>query len=331
MREYDRVQRRNQGIPWVNSIAADSRGEAYYADIGAVPNVSNAKAQACNTPLGTQTTQLLGIPILDGSRTACRWDNDPDALQPGSFGPKNMPSMFRRDYVTNSNDSYWLSNPAQRLEGFARIIGDERAVRSLRTRLGLRIVQQRLDGSDGLPGRRFTLRQVQDAVFNNRQYAGELFRDRLVSICKAEPVMQGTQGPVDVREACPILEAWNLRDDLDSRGAVLFRRFATKLLALPGPLGQRRQQPGGLRAAVRRERPGEHAARPEQQPGHAHRTRRRREGAARQRNPAQRAPARVPVRGCAAASACRSTAGRARSACSTRSPRRSRGGRASPT
>jgi len=237
VREYDRVQRRNQGIPWVNSIAADSRGEAYYADIGAVPNVSNAKAQACNTALGAQTTQLLGIPILDGSRTACRWDNDPDAIQPGSFGPKNMPSMIRRDYVTNSNDSYWLSNPAQRLEGFARIIGDERTTRSLRTRLGLRIVQQRLDGSDGLRGKGFNLGQLQDAVFNNRQYAGELFRDRLVAICKAEPVMQGSQGPVDVREACPILEQWNLRDDLDSRGAVLFRRFATKLLALPGPAG----------------------------------------------------------------------------------------------
>ena len=246
VREYDRVERRNQGIPWVNSIAADSKGEAYYADIGAVPNVPNSKAQACNTPLGTQTTQLLGIPILDGSRTACRWDNDPDAIQPGAFGPKNMPSLFRRDYVTNSNDSYWLSNPKQPLEGFARIIGDERAVRSLRTRLGLRIVQQRLDGSDGLPGKGFTLSQVQDAVFNNRQYAGELFRDRLVSICKAEPVMQGTQGPVDVREACPILEGWNLRDDLDSRGAVLFRRFVTKLLALPGPFGSVASNPAAF-------------------------------------------------------------------------------------
>ena len=45
VRQYDRVQRRNQGIPWVNSIAADSSGEAYYADIGAIPNVPNAKAQ----------------------------------------------------------------------------------------------------------------------------------------------------------------------------------------------------------------------------------------------------------------------------------------------
>ena len=28
--------------------------------------------------------------------------------------------------MTNSNDCYWLSNPEQPLEGFARIIGDER-------------------------------------------------------------------------------------------------------------------------------------------------------------------------------------------------------------
>ena len=55
---------------WVNSIAADSKGEAYYADLGVVPNVSNAKAAACNTVLGTQTTSLLGIPILDGSTTS---------------------------------------------------------------------------------------------------------------------------------------------------------------------------------------------------------------------------------------------------------------------
>jgi len=227
VREYDQVQRRNQGIPWVNSIAADSRGEAYYADIGVVPNVSNAKAAECNTALGTQTTQLLGIPILDGSRTGCRWGNDPDAIQPGTFGPKNMPSIFRRDYVTNSNDSFWLTNPEQPLEGFARIIGDERAPRALRTRLGLRIVQQQ---------GKFGLADVQDAVFNNRQYAGELFRDSLVGLCQSNPILTGTNGPVDVSPACPVLAAWNLRDDLDSRGAVLFRRFASKALAAPGGL-----------------------------------------------------------------------------------------------
>ena len=31
--ELDQVLRRNQGIPWVNTIASDSRGRAYYADL----------------------------------------------------------------------------------------------------------------------------------------------------------------------------------------------------------------------------------------------------------------------------------------------------------
>ena len=61
-----------------------------------------------------------------------------------------QPYLFRRDYVTNSNDSYWLSNPHQPLEGFPRIIGDERTPRTLRTRIGLLLTQARVDGTDGL-------------------------------------------------------------------------------------------------------------------------------------------------------------------------------------
>jgi hypothetical protein len=53
-------------------------------------------------------------------------------------------------------------------------------------------------------------------------------------MCRSTPVMAGTSGPVDVSEACDVLAKWNLRDDLDSRGALLFRRFAERVLALPG-------------------------------------------------------------------------------------------------
>jgi hypothetical protein len=42
--------------------------------------------------------------------------------------------------------------------------------------------------------------------------------------------MTGTIGPVDVSEACPVLRAWDLHDDLDSEGAILFRRFASRAL-----------------------------------------------------------------------------------------------------
>jgi acyl-homoserine-lactone acylase len=216
VRQLDRVLRRNQGIPWVNTIAADSRGEAYYADIGVVPHVTDEQAQRCNTAAGQGTFgSSLRVAILDGSRSDCEWGRDDDAIQPGTFGPRRMPHLFRRDYVTNSNDSYWLSNPEQPLEGFDRIIGDEGTERTLRTRLGLLMVQDR----------RFRLRELMRTVQDNRVYSGELFRDDVVAMCES--------GPYD-RAACDVLRAWNLRDDLDSPGAVLFRRFATRVLQSPG-------------------------------------------------------------------------------------------------
>jgi acyl-homoserine-lactone acylase len=228
--ELREILERNQGVPWVNTIAADSNGDALYADISVVPHVTNEKAAVCNTALGRATFEALGLPVLDGSLSACEWGTDPDAVEPGIFGPGNLPKLFRNDYVTNSNDSYWLSNPAEPLEGFDRIIGDERTERSLRTRSGLVMVEQRLTGTDGRPGDRYTLRQLQDTVFDNRQYAGELWRDELAAFCEASPTMAGSNGPVDVSEACPVLRAWDLKDDLSSRGALLFRRFASRAL-----------------------------------------------------------------------------------------------------
>jgi acyl-homoserine-lactone acylase len=220
--QLDGIERRYEGIPWVNTIAADSTGKAYYADIGSIPNVSNAKIAACSVALGDVTDAALRVQILDGSRSACAYDNDKDAVVPGVFGPSHEPSLLRDDYVTNSNDSYWLSNPNHPLEGFSRVIGDERTVRALRTRLGLRIVQQRLDSSDGLPGKGFTLKQLRDAVFNDRQYAGELFKNDLAAYCA------GSSSP-----ACPVLMKWDQHDNLDSRGALLFRRFASRVLDNP--------------------------------------------------------------------------------------------------
>jgi acyl-homoserine-lactone acylase len=224
------ILERYQGIPWVNTIAADKQGNALYADIGAIPNVSDAKAQQCNTPLGAATFQALRLPVLDGSRSSCAWDDDADAAVKGIFGPSHEPHLFRDDYVTNSNDSYWLSNPHQPLEGFARIIGDERAARSLRTRIGLIMTQDRVDGDDGLGPAGFTRQGMQDILFGDRVYSAELARDDAVGMCRQfeqaggqAPTSSG--GPVAVGNACDVLAAWDTRDRADSRGAVLWRRF----------------------------------------------------------------------------------------------------------
>jgi acyl-homoserine-lactone acylase len=53
--ELHAIETRYLAIPWVNTIAADSTGKAYYADIGAIPNVSNAKIQQCQVALGMAT------------------------------------------------------------------------------------------------------------------------------------------------------------------------------------------------------------------------------------------------------------------------------------
>jgi acyl-homoserine-lactone acylase len=217
-----RVLHRYEGLPWVNTIAADRAGRALYADIGTVPHVTNEHAARCNTPLGQFAFSSLGLPILDGSRSDCAWGTDPDAAAPGIFGASRMPQLVRPDYVTNSNDSPWLSNPEAPLEGHPRIIGDERTPRTLRTRIGLIMTQERIAAGG------FTRRAMQDMVFANRQYAGELTRDALVGVCRGlpgglAPTSDGT--PVAVGDACDVLARWDLREDLGSRGAILFRRF----------------------------------------------------------------------------------------------------------
>jgi len=232
------ILKKYEGIPWVNTIAADKQGHALYADIGAIPHVTNAQAQSCDTALGAATFTALGLPILDGSRADCEWGSDPDSVRPGLFGPSKLPVLQRSDFVTNSNDSYWLSNPKHPLEGFDRIIGDERTARTLRTRIGLLMTQARIDGSDKLGPPGFTRQDMQRMVFSDRQYGGELTRDDLVSMCRgfSGGMAPSSSGPVAVGRACDVLAAWDLHENLDSRGALLFRRFWERALgASPSP------------------------------------------------------------------------------------------------
>lgn len=228
-KELLRILRKYQGIPWVNTMAADSTGRALYADIGSMPNVPDDKATGCAGALGALTFAALGLPTLDGSRSECAPGTDADSAAPGIMGASSQPHMFRRDYVANSNDSYWLTNPEKPLEGYPRIIGDERTARSLRTRLGLVMLEERLAGTDGLPRDRFTIGNLREIEFNDRIYSGELFRAQLAGFCHANPTLIGSSGPVDVSEACLALDGWDETANLDSRGGVLFRRFFFRL------------------------------------------------------------------------------------------------------
>jgi acyl-homoserine-lactone acylase len=232
------ILKKYEGIPWVNTIVADKTGHALYADIGTIPNVSDALVSKCNTALGVVTSKLLGLPVLDGSRSACNWGDDKDAAAPGIFGASHLPYLFRKDYVTNSNDSYWLSNPHHPLTGYARIIGSEKTARSLRTRVGLIMTQDRVSGTGEKKG--FTLRAMQDMVFSDRQYAGDLWRAQLVSFCntlKPVGIVPTSSGVSSIGDACSVLAKWDLHENANSKGAILFRRFVDNLMSSPAGEG----------------------------------------------------------------------------------------------
>jgi acyl-homoserine-lactone acylase len=217
---------RYQFLPWVNVIAADATGTALYGDHSVVPRVTNQLADACIAPEFKPLYASSGQAVLDGSTSACALGRDRDAAVPGILGPGNLPVRVRTDYVTNSNDSYWLANPEQPLTGFSRIIGDEGTPRTLRTRLGLLQVQQRIAGTDGLPGRGFTTEKLWQVMFGNRVHGGELLRADLVALCEANPTATATDGTVvDLAAACAALRGWDAKANLDSRGVALFREF----------------------------------------------------------------------------------------------------------
>jgi acyl-homoserine-lactone acylase len=213
----------NLAIPWVNSIAADREGNAYYGDISTVPHVTDAKLFGCANSFVAQVLSSARLYTLDGSTSACDPGSDPDAPQAGLFGAGNLPSLTRRDFAQNSNNSYWLANPAQKLEGFPQIIGtDEGGRQNLRTRLGLTQIQDRMDGTDGLPGSGFGQQWLQEVLYQNRHHSAELLLPGVRTLCNEEDnLVDG----VDVSEACGILLAWDATNDPDRVGPHIWREL----------------------------------------------------------------------------------------------------------
>ena len=142
--------------------------------------------------------------------------------EPGILAPRHLPILKRRDYVQNSNDSYWYTNPERPLTGFSPIIGSEGTELGLRTRYGLRTIAARLAGTDGLPGRKYTLGRLRSLWERDDSEAGRLVKDQLATLCEANPSIVVDGQPVDVRAACPVFRAWDATARLDSKGAWLF-------------------------------------------------------------------------------------------------------------
>ncbi|WP_431688168.1 acylase [Hahella sp. NBU794] len=216
MADVRKVFKQFDGVIFNNTMVVDDVGDAFYIDDSTVPELSPEAETALTTDTKwRKLREQLEFTILPGDASVY------DFKGPSPFS--KAPKLMRFDFVQNSNDSYWLTNPASPIRGVSTLYGPVDNEQSWRSRMGQRLLTDAA-GWDG----RFTLPELKEALLNSRSYLGEEILEDLLAACRArgdEPVIVKGE-PVDLTEGCYALSLWDGVMNADSRGGVLFREFA---------------------------------------------------------------------------------------------------------
>ena len=220
------------GVPWNHSMIADNTGKVMYADATMVPNINNVTpidAFGGLTPLQALQGAIAmnpaasaaldqGLLIADGSTSIFAMVDDPTATKPGIVPFSSAPTLMRNDYVANSNDSFWLTNPDAPIDPTMHsfLYGKSNTPRSYRTRVGLKHIEDH-----GM----LNALALQEMLFSNQSYTEDLYDDWILNYCNTVSMAVNSQGEaVDISQACNILTTWDGSFNIDSVGAVLWRQ-----------------------------------------------------------------------------------------------------------
>jgi acyl-homoserine-lactone acylase len=196
-----------QGIPWVNTVASDDKGHALYMNQSVVPHLLTKQLKSCEIP----ALFAEGLPGLKGNTSACHWHEDASAAQAGITPAAKMPTLLRDDYVQNSNDSAWVTNPSNKLEDYCPLVTRQGNKLKLRTRFAL----SRLQGVD-----LFTADYIERMVTDNKVYLADLVLDDLLTFCLQE------KDDDSLAHACSHLKRWDGKANINSGlGLVYFDSF----------------------------------------------------------------------------------------------------------
>jgi acyl-homoserine-lactone acylase len=214
--EFKQAFKDFDGVIFNNTMSADSEGNVFYIDDSTVPHLTDTAINELTTnPLLIGVKQVAGFTVLPGFLSAFDFDR--------AVPYENAPKYSGTDYVQNSNDSFWLTNLNSPITGVSPLYGKVDNQQSLRSRLAHKLLDDSA-GSDGL----FNPEELEQALFNNRNYLAENILTELLTICQAQgntAVMVGTQS-VDISAGCSALALWDGRMNKDSSSAHLFREFA---------------------------------------------------------------------------------------------------------
>jgi len=220
------AERSIQGVPWVNTIGADDHGNAFYTEIAVAASLTKPFMAECDLSPGSLTGPFIGT-------GECELPESPGAITPGILAGSAEPALIRKDYVENSNNSFWLANANSPLTGFSPALGGEEQNPGMRAQTGIDMVAQRMgtynggvptDGLSPTPG--FTAETMQNSWTKFRSLPAERALPGLREICEnAVTEDGGIINGVDISGACPVLNAYGASATLEDKGAWLFQEW----------------------------------------------------------------------------------------------------------
>lgn len=232
--QFQQVFATVQGAPFVNTLAVDRAGTAWYINSASTPNLSKEAnqqwEQAVTNPAPTPQRIFyheLGSPLwlFDGSTSQTEWVTEPGARSPGVIPYAQAPKQERRDFLFNANNPHWLANPAALLEGYSPQYGLEKEAVSPRARMNATMLTEVREGGASGPDGKFTREELEAALFSNRSFTAELLRDQVAQRCRGKSTGTFNGQQVDITRACAVLAAWDGRYNLDSVGPVVWREL----------------------------------------------------------------------------------------------------------
>ncbi len=219
--------RRVQGIPWVNTVAADRHGDTLYTDTSTVPALTAAAQEDWERSLEEDILAALmfeqRIALLDGTRADHDWIDLDGAPAPGVEPVDRLPELRGADYVFNANDPYWAPHATDRIERCTSMAGLFERPLSPRTRTNAWLLAG--EGPVTGDGGRFSSDDVVAAVLGNHSLLAEHLVDEVILRARSAGTVEIDGMPVDVAAVADVLDGWDRRYDLDSVGAVMWREF----------------------------------------------------------------------------------------------------------
>ncbi|ALM82679.1 penicillin acylase family protein [Bordetella sp. N] len=213
------------GIPWVNTVAADSTGQTWLGTLSVVPGVDDAKLRDC--AVAPAQGPLI---VLDGARSACAWEGKGGG-QDGIMAPASLPALARTDFVQNGNDSAWMSNPAAPLTGYPALANRQDTALGARARYALHWLAGRGE-------RAIAPADLRGMLMSNRVYLADLADDGLARFCAAPADGLGNDNgrakddAALLAQACQALRSWDHTARRDS--TLGYAYFAAGMQALRG-------------------------------------------------------------------------------------------------